>query len=90
MDKNQLMRMITQIIEKNSYPTGVGVMRQFGEILKEQGASKEYLDIVEKCAECFWESKEIVNEESFLTEDDVRRIARRQAERLRNQSQGRC
>lgn len=45
MDKNQLMSVITRIIEKNPYPKGVKAMR---------------------------------------------RIAKRQAERLRNQRQGRC
>jgi len=90
MTTEQLMRMITETIAKNSYPKGVAVMRQFGEILKEQGVEQEFLDIVEKCAECFWESKEIVNEESYLTENDVRRIARRQAKRLREVAQGRC
>ena len=90
MNKDQLMQIITKIIQKNPFPKGVEVMAQFEEILKEQGASKEFLNIVETCRVCFWESLEIVREEAYLTVDDVRRIAKREAERIRDRDQGRC
>lgn len=90
MNKDQLMQTITKIIQKNPFPKGVEVMAQFEEILKEQGASKEFLSIVETCRVCFWESQEIVRDENYLTADDVRRIAKREAQRIRDRDQGRC
>ena len=90
MNKDQLMQTITKIIIKNPFPKGMEVMAQFEAILKEQGAPKEFLDIVETCRVCFWESQEIVRDENYLTADDVRRIAKREAERIRDREQGRC
>ena len=90
MNKDQLMQTITKIIIKNPFPKGMEVMAQFEAILKEQGAPKEFLDIVKTCRECFWESQEIVKAEAYLTADDVGRIKKREKERLRNQRLGRC
>lgn len=90
MNKDQLMQTITKIIQKNPFPKGVEVMAQFEQILREQGASKEFLDIVETCRVCFWESQEIVRDEDYLTADDVRRIKKREEQRLRDKELGRC
>ncbi|MBO4696720.1 MAG: hypothetical protein J5643_05515 [Lachnospiraceae bacterium] len=90
MDKDRLFSLITQIVQKNPYPGGADVLRQFESILKEQDAERELLDIVEKCAECFWETQEIVKETDGLNEDDIRRMIRRQEEYRRNLERGRC
>ena len=81
MDKDQLLKFISLIIERNSSHTMV--LSQLLDILKAQKAPQEFIDLVEYSCDGFRDVK------SVLTGQDIR-DAEAKYRKMREENVGRC
>lgn len=87
MDKDQLMRFINTILERR--PSDTMVFSQLAEILKEQNAPQEYLDLIEIVKSAHWFVTETFKKKAEVTESDLRE-AERKHRKIMEERAGRC
>lgn len=87
MDKEQLMRFINILTERRE--SSVLVFRQLAEILKEQNAPREYVDLVEIMDNAYSFVHKTYQEKHKLTESDLRAADREYRKQLAERA-GRC
>ena len=87
MDKDQLLKFISLIIERNSSHTMV--LSQLLDILKAQKAPQEFIDLVEYSCDGFGDVKNVLKTKSVLTEQDIR-DAEARYRKMREENVGRC
>ena len=87
MDKDELLRFITLIMERHGSHTYV--LDQLLQILEEQNAPEDYKSLVKDSMDAFRFVKEALVKKGFLTEADIRN-AEAKERRIREQYAGRC
>ena len=87
MDKDQLMRFINTILERR--PSDTMVFSQLADILKEQNAPQEYLDLIEIVDSAHRHVMEAFEKKSEVTESDLREAERKHRKDLEERA-GRC
>ena len=87
MSKEQLLRFIEVIFERNKSTSYA--LHQFMDILKDEGAPKEYLDIVKTCIDGFYVISNAVESRSQVTENDIRE-AEAWYRKIQEERAGRC
>ncbi|MBO4652446.1 MAG: hypothetical protein J5649_03920 [Lachnospiraceae bacterium] len=87
MDKDQLLRFISLIVERSVSHTLA--LDQLSDILKEQNAPQELIDLVKFSCDGFLDVRRAIERNSELTEKDIR-DAEAEYRRRQEQNIGRC
>lgn len=87
MSKDQLLDFIKVIFERN--PSTSFVLHQFKDLLQEEGAPREYIDIIDKCIDGFYIINKAVKERSMITDRDIRE-AEAWHRKIQEERAGRC
>jgi hypothetical protein len=87
MSEQQLLRFISTLMERSL--GNISALRQFGEMLKEEGAPDKYIELVESAQNGYFWLHDIVERTHMLTEQDIRG-AEAKYRKMLEERQGRC
>ena len=87
MSEQQLLRFISTLMVRSL--GNISALKQFGEMLKEEGAPDKYIELVESAQNGYIWLRDIIERTHMLTEQDIRG-AEAKYRKMLEERQGRC